>query len=932
MKDKQSQVLKEKISSIFHQSDGKLTRDRRLETGKYGLGKVPQQLNPDATTRAICGFCSTGCCLDIHLKDGQAVNITPTTEYPVNLGMACPKGWEALTPLKSPDRATTPLLRNPHDKLEPVDWHTALSTFTERFKAIQEKYGSASIAFLSTGQIPMEEMAYLGALAKFGMGILHGDGNTRQCMATSVVSYKQSFGFDAPPYTYKDFEESDVIVLIGSNLCVAHPIMWERVMMNKNNPEIVVIDPRATETAMAATQHHAIHPKSDIYLFYGLAHILIEGGNIDKAYIETHTTAFNDFAEHVKSYTPELVSSKTGIEVSRLYHLADTIAQGKRVSFWWTMGVNQSYEGVRVAQSIINLALMTGNIGRPGTGANSITGQCNAMGSRLFSNTTNLLGGHDFTNPQHRQKVADILGIDVSQIPQENSWAYDQIVDGITSGKIKGLWIIATNSSHSWINQGRFNKIIKQLDFLVVQDMYHTTESAQRADLVLPAAAWGEKEGTFINSERRIGLIKKITQAPRVALSDFNIFKLIAHYWGCAELFKDWETPEDVFGILKKVSKGQPCDITGIRDYQMLDNLGGIQWPFKEGASLNGNERRLFSDGHYYHPDGKAKFLFEEPHQSLETPDTEYPFWLLTGRGTTAQWHTQTRTCKSSVLRKLYPEEVYVEINGDDARKLGIGSNELISLISRRGEIQARAYITYQVQQGQIFIPMHYEETNKLTLSQFDPYSRQPSYKACAVKIERSRSIRDHIQPFGKDEPITASEDIQHANILLIIGADMAENHPILFHMIQRRRSEERSTRIIVVDSRHTRTTQYADVHVSLTSGGEPAFLQLVAKRLCAMGRIDKRSVKRNPQGFNTYRKYLETFDEQTLISTYQLHPARIDEVVEFLMMPGHLFSFYSPENGQNTHGVGIDVTLMNLHLQLGQVGRKGSGYLALRG
>ena len=277
MKEKQSQILKEKISSIFHQSDGKLTRDRRLEAGKYGLGKVPQQLKPEATTRAICGFCSTGCCLDIHLKDGQAVNITPTTEYPVNLGMACPKGWEALTPLKSPDRATTPLLRNPHDKLEPVDWHTALSTFTERFKAIQEKYGSDSIAFLSTGQIPMEEMAYLGALAKFGMGILHGDGNTRQCMATSVVSYKQSFGFDAPPYTYKDFEESDVIVLIGSNLCVAHPIMWERVMMNRNNPEIVVIDPRATETAMAATQHYAIRPKSDIYLFYGLAHILIEG-------------------------------------------------------------------------------------------------------------------------------------------------------------------------------------------------------------------------------------------------------------------------------------------------------------------------------------------------------------------------------------------------------------------------------------------------------------------------------------------------------------------------------------------------------------------------------------------------------------------------------------------------------------------------------
>jgi assimilatory nitrate reductase catalytic subunit len=276
-----------------------------------------------------------------------------------------------------------------------------------------------------------EEMAFLGSLAKFGMGMVHGDGNTRQCMATSVVAYKQAFGFDAPPYTYRDFEESDVIVLVGSNLCIAHPIMWQRVCRNRRNPEIIVIDPRKTETAMAATQHLAIKPKSDLTLLYGLANMLILENWIDESFIAEHTAGFEEFRRHVARFTPERVAAATGIRIEQLFYVARTIHQAKRASFWWTMGVNQSFEGVRTAQAIINLALMTGSIGRPGTGANSITGQCNAMGSRLFSNTTNLLGGHDFTNEADRHKVAGVLGIDVSRIPQQNSWAYDQIIEGI---------------------------------------------------------------------------------------------------------------------------------------------------------------------------------------------------------------------------------------------------------------------------------------------------------------------------------------------------------------------------------------------------------------------------------------------------------------------------------------------------------------------
>jgi assimilatory nitrate reductase catalytic subunit len=727
-----------------------------LQPGKFGLGQVPAALQPDATTQTVCGFCSTGCSLNIHLRQGEAINLTPSVDYPVNVGMACPKGWEALTVLNSADRGTTPLLRDGREKPRAVKWQEAMETFCRRFQEIQVRHGTASVAFLSTGQITTEEMALLGALAKFGMGMVHGDGNTRQCMATSVVAYKQTFGFDAPPYTYQDFEESDVIVLVGSNLCVAHPIMWQRVLNNQRQPEIVVVDPRRTETAMAATQHVALWPKSDLALLYGLAHILIREDWIDRQYIESHTSGFDEFRAHVSEFTPHHVTSVSGINAEQLHEVAKTIHEGDRVSFWWTMGVNQSYEGVRTAQAIINLALMTGNIGRPGTGANSITGQCNAMGSRLFSNTTNLLGGRDLESTKDRQKVADILGIDARCIPDRPSWSYNEIIEGILRDKIKGLWVISTNTAHSWINQNTCHEILDRLDFLVVQDMYPTTETAQRADLYLPAAGWGEKAGTFINSERRIGLIKKVARAPGQALADFAIFRLIAEHWGCGEMFADWTDPEAVFHKLKQLSRGQPCDITGIRDYRMIDEYGGIQWPFPESvARLSESrahdmesratltQRRLFEDGRYYHPDGRARFLFESPREMPEPPNSRYPYLLLTGRGTAAQWHTQTRTAKSAVLRHLGHQQVYVEINPQDARREGIRPNQEVIVESQRGRLRAKAFVTPTVQPGQVFIPMHYDATNQLTHAHFDPYSNQPSYKDCAVRVRRAESWDD---------------------------------------------------------------------------------------------------------------------------------------------------------------------------------------------
>lgn len=725
-----------KLSSLIHQKNGHLTRELLLSPGGFGLGKVPDKNRPDATTQMVCGFCGTGCNLNIHLKNGEGVCISPTTEYPVNLGMACPKGWEALSVLDSPDRAISPMVKKSPNHWEPVDWDSALRMFTQKFKGIQQQYGPESVAFLSTGQMVTEEMAFLGALTKFGMGMVHGDGNTRQCMASAVTAYKQSFGFDSPPFTYQDLEESDVLVFVGANPCIAHPIMWERVMRNPHSPEIVVIDPRKTETAMQSTLHLQISPKSDLPLFYGVAQQLIEKGYLDTDFIRSHTESFDEFKNHVREYPLNRVIAESGLSQEKIEKFLELIHSGKRVSFWWTMGVNQSYQGVRTAQAIINLALMTGNIGRPGTGPNSITGQCNAMGSRLFSNTTNLLGGHDFLNDGHRTKVSDILSIPKERIPAENSWPYHKIMEGILAGKIKGLWVICTNPAHSWINQGQARDILDRLEFLVVQDMYQTTETARHADLILPAAGWGEKEGTFINAERRIGRVKRIKRAPGQALSDFSIFKLIAQYWGCGEMFSEWSSPADVFQLMKKLSAGQPCDFSGIEDYAAIDEQGGIQWPYSSTEPAPPQpQRRLFEEGRFFHENGRARFIFSEPAKMPEPPNDQYPFLLLTGRGTASQWHTQTRTRNSDVLRKLYPNRIYVEINPEDAQRLSIDPNDWIFVESQRGRLKARAFITQSVQPGQLFIPMHYEDTNQLTDAVFDPHSSQPSYKCCAVRI-----------------------------------------------------------------------------------------------------------------------------------------------------------------------------------------------------
>ncbi|HET6424486.1 MAG TPA: nitrate reductase [Planctomycetaceae bacterium] len=730
-----TKTLWETARQLLHQREGVLTRELLLQPSRFGIGHLPSHLQPDAVVSSTCGFCSTGCGLNVHMRNGEAIGLSPSGKYPVNLGMACPKGWEALTVLDSPERGTVPLQRSSTGDMVPTDWPTAIQSFVDGVRRVQSQHGPESFAFLGTGQMPMEELAFFGLLAKFGLGMLHGDANTRQCMATSAVAYKQSFGFDAPPFSYVDFELSDTLIFIGANPCIAHPILWERVMRNTQDRTIVVIDPRRTETAMQADVHLAIQPKGDLALLYGVAKLLIEQGAVNREFVDAHTNGFEEFSSFVQDYSLERVAKLTGLSGDAIQSLADTIRCGKAVSMWWTMGVNQSYQGVRTAQAIINLCLMTGNIGRPGTGPNSITGQCNAMGSRLFGNTSSLVGGRDFANADHRRDVAHILNIDEARIPTQPSLAYPEILEGVRAGKIKGLWIVATNPAHSWINQSDFNELCKNLDFLVVQDMYAQTETAVQADLFLPAAAWGEKEGTFINSERRVSVVRKVKRAPGQSLADFKIFRLIADAAGCGDMFRDWTSPAAAFCVLQRLSARRPCDITGIDGYAMLDRCGGVQWPHPAGASEPEQERRLFADGQFFTPDRRAKFLFDPAREMPEQCDEAYPFILMTGRGSVAQWHTETRTRQSAVLKKLAPTGLPLEIHPLDAAAKGIRANTTVQVSSRRGQITATAFLTETVGRGRVFLPMHDPRVNQLTNPVFDPYSRQPSYKDCAVSI-----------------------------------------------------------------------------------------------------------------------------------------------------------------------------------------------------
>lgn len=688
--------------------------------------------------QSTCNLCALACNVDFYVENGKIAKVSPTVDYPVNKGFCCIKGLNLDKQQTKIKARKTPLLRDENGEMKEISWEEGFKTFAKKMTSIQEKYGKESVAFISTGQMPTEDMALLGHVGRNYMGI-NGDGNTRLCMATSVVAHKQSFGFDAPPYTLNDAELSDTIILIGANPVIAHPVFWGRIRENKE-AKIITIDPRKSETAMNSDIWIDIKPKADLVLLYTLANVIIEKGYIDTKYIENHTEGYEDFKNHVAKFTLDNVEAETGISAERVVELAEIIHAGERVSFWWTMGVNQGYQAVRTAQAIINLALMTGNIGRPGTGANSLTGQCNAMGSRVFSNTAGLFGGGDFDNPVRRKAVAEALGVDESVLATKPTIPYNAIIEKAIAGEIKGLWVVCTNPRHSWANNEEFEKCVKNLDFFVVQDIYEDTDSAKLCDLYLPSVPAIKKEGVIINTERRLSKVNPVIAKEEGELSDFEIFYNIGKELGMGDLLNGWETPRSTFELLKKCSKGMPCDITGVT-YEMLEGQNmegsrGVQWPFRAGETLVEDERRLYEDGNYYTPSKKAKFHFEDIAENPIQTSEEFPYIFNSGRGTVGQWHTQVRSREIAESERIYSKESYAFMHPELAAELNIVQNERVSITSQNGVTKDFTIkISDHVKKDHLYAPMHYIETNALTPSIYDPYSKEPSYKTVAVNI-----------------------------------------------------------------------------------------------------------------------------------------------------------------------------------------------------
>lgn len=685
--------------------------------------------------QSTCNFCGLDCNIDFYVEDNKIVKVVPTKGYPVNDGFSCIKGLSLDKQQTVVKGSKLPKVRQKDGSFKTMEWDDTFKYVADKFIEIKEKYGSESIAGISTGQLTLEEFALLGHVMRNHLKA-NLDGNTRLCMATAVVAHKQSYGFDSPPYTLNDVELSDTVILIGANPVVAHPILWDRIRSNKNK-KLIVIDPRKSETAQHADYWYGLKGKSDLALFYTVANILIEKGYVNKEYIENYTEGYEDFKEFAKAYTLEKGAEITGLKEEQILELVELIHEGKRVSFWWTMGVNQGYEAVRTAQAIINLALMTGNIGRPGTGANSLTGQCNAMGSRAYSNTAGLYGGGDFDNPVRRKRVAEVLGVDESVLAQKPTAPYNVIVEKIISGEIKALWVVCTNPRHSWTNNKTFMKAVENLELFVVQDIYDDTDSAKICDVYLPVVPGIKKEGSYINTERRISAMRPALEKEENEKTDYEVMLGIGKALGMGDLLDKWQTPRDAFNLIKECSRNMPCDMTGV-DYDGLVDSNGIQWPFREGEELKEDQRRLFEDNLFYTPSKKAKFIFEDVKENPLPTSEEFPLIFNTGRGTVGQWHTQTRTREVRFIEDVSIETAYIFMNTKLAEEKNIKENDMIRVNSINGEsADFMVKITDNQRYEELYAPIHYLECNKLTPSIYDPYSKEPSYKTTPINIEK---------------------------------------------------------------------------------------------------------------------------------------------------------------------------------------------------
>jgi anaerobic selenocysteine-containing dehydrogenase len=716
--------------------------DTRAERYAYGhdefAGYTAARRIPDRWVQTTCGYCSVGCGMFIGVKDGRAVGVQGDPDHPVNAGLLCPKGLAEHETIHADTRARFPLLRR--DRVfERVSWDDAIGTMVSRFSDIQQKYGRDAVGIISTGQLVTEEFYALGKLAQLGLGTRNYDGNTTLCMSTAVSGYKLSFGSDGPPGAYEDLERADVVLLIGANIADNHPILWQRLAANRSRT-LIVADPRVTKTAMLADVHLPVKPRSDLALLNGIIHILIESDVVDHEYIAAHTTGFDALRESVRAYTPARVSEITGLSVELIYRTASLYGNARAAFIGWTMGVNHSSKGTETVNAINNLALITGNIGRSGASPFSITGQCNAMGTRETGFASSMPGYRKFESATDREELATLWNVPVDRLPTSRGLAYPDIIEAALDRRVRALWIIATNPIVSFPNLGVLKQALETVEFLVVQDGFHPTPTSELAHLVLPAAIWGEKEGTYTNSERRVSKVNAAVEPPDEARSDFRIFLDLASALGCRdELFPGWTKPEDAFSEWARVSAGRLCDYSGMT-YERIEGVRGIQWPYPAGARDATSTRRLYEDGQFQTEDGKARLIPTSWEMFPEPPNEEFPFVLNTGR-TVEHWHTRTKTRRVAILEHLSPS-AWLEMNPRDGRALKLKPTDRVDVVSRRGVIRdLELRLTETIGPGQVFVPFHWVEANanRATQSAYDPVSREPNYKQCAVRVEPAR-------------------------------------------------------------------------------------------------------------------------------------------------------------------------------------------------
>ncbi len=728
-------LLLDRLGLHTHEEDFRYAVDPRF-------GVMAERKIPERWVKSTCGYCSVGCGMLIGVREGKAVSVKGDPEHPVNEGKLCPKGLSEHYTIDAEGRALYPLIRSWRGQRR-TSWDEVLDSFVGRAQAIQQKHGNDAFAVLSTGQLVSEEFYTLGKLVQLGFGSKNYDGNTTLCMASAVAGYKRSFGSDGPPGCYDDLERADTVVLIGANIADNHPILAYRLFKNRDKNQrhkLVVIDPRATKTAMLADLFLPILPRSDVHLLNGVARLMIDEGFIDEAYIAKHTTGFEELKQHLERYDLSYTAKVTGLTEGVIYEFARSLAQDRTTVFAWTMGVNHSTQGTETVNVICNLAMLTGNVGKVGGAPFSITGQCNAMGSREMSFTSAVPGYRKFESEEDRREVAQIWGVDPRRIPTQRGLAYPDIIQAVIDGKIKGLWIIATNPLVSYPDQARLRKALSQLELLVVQDGYHPTPTTELAHIFLPAAIWGEKEGTYTNSERRVSKANQAVAPPGEAKSDFDIFLSLANKLGVQEeLYPGWTSPKDAFEEWRKVSRGRLCDYSAM-SYELLAEHS-VQWPYSLDAQRDPKAyERLYTEGHFKHADERARFFVVKNERPPEEASPEYPFLLNTGR-TVEHWHTRTKTSRVPILEQAAPD-AWLELNPKDADKLGVQNHDWVSVESRRGRVdRVRARVTSIVAPGQVFMPFHFAETNanNLTIDACCPISREPNYKQAAVKIERVR-------------------------------------------------------------------------------------------------------------------------------------------------------------------------------------------------